>query len=69
MEYSRVITLVRGLLLFLLSAVRLGNEGGCAVGGMIGLAAVASVLPRLLLATGVRDEWKPVVHFSKEIVC
>ena len=56
MEYSRVITLVRGLLLFLLSAVRLGNEGGCAVGGMIDLAAVASVLPRLLLATGVRDE-------------
>jgi hypothetical protein len=68
-EYSRVVTLVRGLLLFLLSAVRPGNEGGCAVGGMIGLAAVANVLPRLLRATGVRDEWKPVLHFSKEFVC
>jgi peptidoglycan/LPS O-acetylase OafA/YrhL len=32
--------------------------------GMIGLTAVACLLPRLLLAAGVRDEWKPLVHLA-----
>jgi peptidoglycan/LPS O-acetylase OafA/YrhL len=32
--------------------------------GMIGLTVVACVLPRLLLAAGMRDEWKPLVHLA-----